>query len=73
MSKPNWDSHEYPAIFNFDGCWFGVVLDWDFKAHISQGWKGLEVSLLSKDGEFLCYGTHPNWQESYELRPKYLK
>jgi len=69
--KPDWNSHGYDQIFQTsDGNWFGARAGWDFKGHISGGWKGREVSLLRDDGGFLAYGeSNPNWENSLEQRP----
>lgn len=70
-TKPSWDAHDWPQIFNDgDGHWFGVRDGWDLKAHISDGWKGRRASLLRGDGAFLCYGAHPDWENSLEQRPQ---
>lgn len=70
-TKPEWSSHSWPQIFqNSSGNWFGVRAGWDLKAHISSGWKGDEVSLLSDDGNFLKYGEpSSDWRDSLEQRP----
>lgn len=70
-TKPEWSSHDWPQIFQTsDGNWFGVRAGWDLKAHISGGWKGDEVSLLSDDGKFIKYGEpSPDWRDSLEQRP----
>lgn len=69
-SKPSWNDHVWPQIFNDgEGHWFGVKEGWSLEAHISNQWKGRQVSLLREDGEFLCYGKHPDWEESLEERP----
>uniref|UniRef100_A0AAU6W291 Uncharacterized protein n=1 Tax=Pseudomonas phage Touem01 TaxID=3138548 RepID=A0AAU6W291_9VIRU len=70
-TKPEWSSHDWPQIFQTsDGNWYGVRAGWDLKAHISGGWKGDEVSLLSDDGKFIKYGEpSPDWRDSLEQRP----
>lgn len=69
--RPDWSSHGYDQIFQTsDGNWFGARAGWDFKGHISDQWKGREVSLLRDDGGFLAYGEpNPDWESSLEQRP----
>lgn len=72
QNKPSWDKHGWPQIFqNEDGHWFGARAEWDFKAHISGGWKGDGVSLLRDDGECLRSGTIlGDWRDTLEKRPE---
>ena len=72
QNKPSWDKHGWPQIFqNEDGHWFGARAEWDFKAHISGGWKGDGVSLLRDDGECLRSGTIlGDWRDTIEKRPE---
>ena len=72
QNKPSWDKHGWPQIFqNEDGHWFGARAEWDFKAHISGGWKGDGVSLLRDDGEYLRSGTIlGDWRDTLEKRPE---
>ena len=70
QNKPRWGKHGWPQIFqNEDGHWFGARAEWDFKAHISGGWKGDGVSLLRDDGECLRSGTIlGDWRDTLEKR-----
>lgn len=72
QNKPGWGKHGWPQIFqNEDGHWFGARAEWDFKAHISGGWKGDGVSLLRDDGEYLRSGTIlGDWRDTLEKRPE---
>ena len=72
QNKPSWGKHGWPQIFqNEDGHWFGARAEWDFKAHISGGWKGDGVSLLRDDGEYLRSGTIlGDWRDTLEKRPE---
>ena len=72
QNKPSWGKHDWPQIFqNEDGHWFGARAEWDFKAHISGGWKGDGVSLLRDDGEYLRSGTIlGDWRNTLEKRPE---
>ena len=72
QNKPSWGKHDWPQIFqNEDGHWFGARAEWDFKAHISGGWKGDGVSLLRDDGEYLRSGTIlGDWRDTLEKRPE---
>ena len=72
QNKPSWGKHSWPQIFqNEDGHWFGARAEWDFKAHISGGWKGDGVSLLRDDGEYLRSGTIlGDWRDTLEKRPE---
>lgn len=72
QNKPSWDKHGWPQIFqNEDGHWFGARAEWDFKSHISGGWKGDGVSLLRDDGEYLRSGTIlGDWRDTLEKRPE---
>ncbi len=72
QNKPRWGKHGWPQIFqNEDGHWFGARAEWDFKAHISGGWKGDGVSLLRDDGEYLQSGTIlGDWRDTLEKRPE---
>ena len=72
QNKPRWGKHGWPQIFqNEDGHWFGARAEWDFKAHISGGWKGDGVSLLRDDGEYLRSGTIlGDWRDTLEKRPE---
>ena len=72
QNKPSWGKHGWPQIFqNEDGHWFGARAEWDFKAHISGGWKGDGVSLLRDDGEYLQSGTIlGDWRSTLEKRPE---
>ena len=72
QNKPSWDKHGWPQIFqNEDGHWFGARAEWDFKAHISGGWKGDGVSLLRDDGEYLRSGTiRGDGRDTLERRPE---
>jgi len=75
QNKPSWGKHGWPQIFqNEDGHWFGARAEWDFKAHISGGWKGDGVSLLRDDGEYLRSGTIlGDWRDTLEKRPEEFK
>ena len=75
QNKPRWGKHGWPQIFqNEDGHWFGARAEWDFKAHISGGWKGDGVSLLRDDGEYLRSGTIlGDWRDTLEKRPDMYK
>lgn len=72
QNKPSWDKHGWPQIFqNEDGHWFGARAEWDFKSHISGGWKGDGVSLLRDGGEYLRSGTIlGDWRDTLEKRPE---
>ena len=72
QNKPSWGKHGWPQIFqNEDGHWFGARAGWDFKAHVSGGWKGDGVSLLRDDGEYLQSGTIlGDWRDTLEKRPE---
>lgn len=72
QNKPGWGKHGWPQIFqNEDGHWFGARAEWDFKSHISGGWKGDGVSLLRDDGEYLRSGTIlGDWRDTLENRPE---
>lgn len=71
QNKPRWGDHQWPQIFqNEGGNWFGARSGWDFKAHISGGWKGEGVSLMRDDGEYLQSGTiFGDWRDTLEKRP----
>jgi hypothetical protein len=71
QNKPSWDSHKWPNVFqDQSGDWFGVRDDWDLIAHISAEWKGDQVNLLRKDGQYLCSGrVLGDWRKTLEKRP----
>jgi len=72
QNKPSWGDHQWPQIFqNEGGNWFGARSGWDFKAHISGGWKGEGVSLMRDDGEYMQSGTIlGDWRDTLEKRPE---